>query len=327
MPLRTGLSELDDRANFDRAVPRSRNLRCHRNGFVEVGTLEQVEAGERLFGFGVRAVAGHDVAALAALDAHGRRGGGLVQGVSATDHGSGSLTELVVVLHDLPVLGQRPVDVLAVDECGVHGHGLLLGCGPAPVVGCHLRDERPPPEMDTGGGRVWARAYSPVAAIQGFVGAMPKMRTSTTGARQSVGIVMRSRIFASPSLLSGTADVDDWSPFAQASVAMTWVTGPVVPSFGPPVPVMSRPFTSSLRSPRELMLTSLTLPTVHGAPAAGTPSMAIFCAAGSPTRSWLKILWLLSWSRLIAVVPAMAEPTNTAATSPLITRMPVLPGR
>ena len=50
---------------------------------VEVGALEQVEAAEDLLGLGEGAVAGDDVAALAALHPHGRGRAGGLQGVAA----------------------------------------------------------------------------------------------------------------------------------------------------------------------------------------------------------------------------------------------------
>src|SRR5262245_35731456 len=114
-------SEVDDRPDLDRAVPGPWDPGRPADGLVQVGALQQVEAGQRFLGLGVRSVAGDDVAALAAGHAHRRRGRGGVERIAAPDHGLGCLAELLVVLRHV---GNRLwVDLIGgVDQCGVLGH-------------------------------------------------------------------------------------------------------------------------------------------------------------------------------------------------------------
>ena len=60
------------------APSQAAGIRAALDRLVQVGALQHVVAGEDLFGLGVRAVAGHDVPALAAADADGRRRRGRV---------------------------------------------------------------------------------------------------------------------------------------------------------------------------------------------------------------------------------------------------------
>jgi len=115
------MTQWDDRTNLDRATPRRRNLRCPGERLVPVSTVQQIEAGQRLFGLAVRAVGVDDVAALVA-GPNGRRGGRRLPHRTAAEYRGGSGAELAVFDHLRGLVGVRPVDVGGVGEGEVLRH-------------------------------------------------------------------------------------------------------------------------------------------------------------------------------------------------------------
>ena len=112
------------------------------DGLVEVGALEEVEAGEDLLGLGVGAVGGDDVTALARRDADGGGGGGRVERGAAAQDGGGGGAERAVLGHLLGLLGRGPVEVGGVDDGGVLRHGGLPVARGRRGAGPRARDER-----------------------------------------------------------------------------------------------------------------------------------------------------------------------------------------
>src|SRR5262245_13714948 len=89
--------ERDHRTDLDGAVPRAGDRRRDLDRLVEVGRLEGVEAGQGLLRLRVRAVAGDDLAALAAGDPHGGGRRGRVERLTAPDDGGCRGAELLVL--------------------------------------------------------------------------------------------------------------------------------------------------------------------------------------------------------------------------------------
>ena len=129
-----------------------RDLRGQLDRLVEIGALEQVEARQDLLRLGVRAVAGDHLAAPAAGDPHDRRGRRCrVQRRAAADVLAPLLAEPAVLLGHGGLLGGGPVEVRAVDERCVHGHGGFLSLELGAVHRVSPMRRTPARRMDTGG--------------------------------------------------------------------------------------------------------------------------------------------------------------------------------